>query len=107
VQRLLAVVIALLIAGGIAAAIVKGGSDKVVAEPTPTQTYTYPGVPPTVGATDTEEPVIPSSETPEPSPTSTRLAGTGSRSMTGAAVVMLGLALCAGTIIARTARAPA
>jgi hypothetical protein len=106
---LLAVVIAALLAGAVVAAFVKDGSSKVVVAeptPTPTQTYTYPGVPPTAAATETEteEPVIPPSETPEASPTSTRLANTGSGSTTGAAFVVLVLALVGGFGIARAAR---
>ena len=104
-HRVLAVVIALLIAGAVSAAIVKGGGTNpvVISTPTPTQTYTYDGLPPTLSPTET--PIIPASE-PAASPTEKQLARTGARSMTGAALLTIGLALASGVAVRRTAGRP-
>jgi uncharacterized membrane protein YraQ (UPF0718 family) len=101
VHRILAGLIAVLLAGAIAAAIVKNNnSNPVVLGPTPgpSQTYTYPGLPPT--APPSETPIIPDTSAPTPSPT--KLANTGEGSFGGAALIVIGLALAGGVAVVRT-----
>jgi hypothetical protein len=94
--------IAVLLAAAIGSAIVKGGNSKpvVLATPTPAQTYTYSGLPPT--ATPSETPIIPLG--PTPTPTVEQLARTGSSSFTSAAALMLGLAFAGGVAVLRASR---
>ena len=101
-HRILAGLIAVVLAAGIATAILKHGNSKpvVLGTPTPAQTYTFPGLPPT--ATPSETPVIPPTESPKASPTA--LAGTGSGSTAGPAVMILSLAFLGGLVVLRTSR---
>ena len=103
-HRILAGLIAVLLAGAIGAAILKNNSSNPVVlgtpSPSPSQTYTFPGLPPT--APPSETPIVP--ETSSPTPTATSLANTGDGTMTGAALVMLGLALAGGVVIYRVSR---
>ena len=109
-HRFLAVVIALLLAGGLAAAIVKNDrttKPEVLAtsSPSPSQTYTYDGLPPTVAS---ETPIVTPTETPAVAGTETQgeLARTGSTSTVTAAALMLCMALVGGLAVRRAARGP-
>jgi LPXTG-motif cell wall-anchored protein len=108
VHRILAGLIAVLLAGAVATAIVKNSNEStplVVGTPTPTQTYTYEGPPPTVPL-ESETPIIPPTESPTVSPTSTLkgLPNTGSSSTVSLALLMLGLGLGGGLAVRRAAR---
>ena len=102
-HRVLAGLIAVVLAAGIGSAIVKSNNSKPVVlgpTPSPSQTYTFPGLPPTVAPTDT--PIVPDTSSPTPTPTS--LANTGDGSFAFPAVVMLALALAGGLAVYRGAR---
>jgi len=106
VHRVLAVVIALVLGGAVAAAIVKNNNESkplVLSSPTPTQTYTFAGPPPTA-PTESGTPVVPNYEAPTASPTRNSLAGTGVSSTAAAAVLMLGIALAGGLVVRRASR---
>ena len=105
-HRVLAGLIAVLLAGAISTAIVKKDDEKapvVIGTPTPTQTYTFNGPPPTVPM-ESETPVVP----PSASPTKTvkGLPNTGSTSTVALALLMLGLALGGGLAVRRAAHGP-
>jgi hypothetical protein len=102
----LAVLIALLLGAGVVAAVVKSGDEPTpVVLPTPTQTFTFDGPPPTTPST--ESPIVPT-ETEEPmaSPTETMrvLPRTGGGSFAPAALLTLGIALAGGLAVRRSAR---
>jgi len=105
VHRILAGLIAVLLAAGIGSAIVKSRSSNPVVlstpTPSPSQTYTFPGPVPTV--TPSETPIIPDTSSPTPTPTS--LANTGDGSFAFPAGVMLALSLAGGVAILRARRA--
>ncbi|MGH2727323.1 MAG: hypothetical protein ACRDKS_10175 [Actinomycetota bacterium] len=108
-QRLLAVAIFGLLVAALVAVVVKGPSDEPRAiapgptqsSPEPTETFTFPGLPPS------ETPLFPTeSETaagPEVSP-SDELPRTGAGSLLWPALMALGLAVVAGVVIQRSAR---
>jgi len=107
VHRILASLIALLLAGAVATAIVKNNNESapvVLSTPTPTQTYTFAGPPPTV-ATESETPVVPPTDV-SPTQTMKGLPNTGSSSPVAAALVMLGLGIGGGIAVRRAARDP-
>ena len=103
---MLAGLIAVLLAGAIATAIVKNENETtpvVIGSPTPTQTYTYNGPLPTVPM-ESDTPIVP----PSASPTRTvkGLPNTGSTSSFALALVMLTLALGGGLAVRRSAHGP-
>jgi LPXTG-motif cell wall-anchored protein len=73
--------------------------------PSPKQTYTFNGPPPTVPL-ETETPIVP--DTTEPSPTATveRLPNSGSHTSVPLALVMLVLGVGGGIIVRRAAGLP-
>ena len=114
-HRVLAVLIALLLGGGVVTAVVKSGDDNTVpvVEPTtsPTQTFTFDGAAPTAteSFTETASPLEPSAtDTSSVEPTDTEtmdeLPRTGSGSFAPAALVSLAIALGAGVAVSRAAR---
>ena len=105
-HRILAGLIAVLLAAAVATAIVKKDDEKaplVIGSPTPTQTYTFNGPPPTV-PTESETPIIPPTESVSPTSTMKGLPNTGSTSAVAPALVMLVLALGGGFAVRRSAR---
>jgi len=103
VHRLLAVVIALLLGGAVAAAIVKdkGSTPVVISSPSPEQTYTFPGPVPTAASSET--PVIPA-DTASATPTVDSLANTGGGSIAPAAALTLLVTAAGGVAVLRTSR---
>jgi LPXTG-motif cell wall-anchored protein len=106
-HRILAGLIAVILAAAVGVAIVRIDEEATPSAqgtggPTPKQTYTFNGPPPTV-PTETETPIVPASTGPDASPTETvgSLANTGSSSTTAIALTMLALALAAGTLVRR------
>jgi len=99
-QRILAVLIAALIVGGVVTAVVKSPETKKSAEPIPTQTYTFPGPAPT----ESETPIIPPTETPTPTVSPSQpLPNTGTGGFAGPALATLAIALLAGLAVRRSA----
>jgi hypothetical protein len=106
-HRVLAVLIVLLLAGGVVAAVVKSGEEgRPVVQPTfsgsPSQSPFTSGAKPaeTMSETPSEAPSESASEEPSASPS--ELARTGGGSLVPPAFVSLGIALVAGLAIART-----
>ena len=101
-QRVLAVIIAALLVGGVVTAVVKSPETKTSAEPIPTQTYTFPGPAPT----ESETPIIPPTETPTPEVSPTKpLPNTGTRGLAGPALAALAIAFLAGLAVRRSGSA--
>jgi LPXTG-motif cell wall-anchored protein len=108
-HRILAGLIAVALAAAVGVAIVRGTEDTTpivqgTDSPTPKQTYTFNGPPPTVPM-ETETPIIPPTEEPTVAPTETmdRLPNTGSGTSGRIAVLMLALGLGAGLLVRRAA----
>jgi hypothetical protein len=107
-HRVLAVLIALLLGGGVVAAVVKSDDNEAlpIVQPSPSDTSSFDGAAPTESFTETASPLETSSEEPSVSPTTTlsELPRTGSGSFVPAAFLTLGIAVGAGIAVIRAAR---
>ena len=111
-HRVLAALIAVVLAGAVGVAIVRSTEDTTpvvqgTESPSPKQTYTFNGPPPTVPL-ETETPIVPSTTEPTASTTETveRLPNSGSGTSARIGLVMLMLGLGAGVFVRHAARVP-